>query len=130
MPQTCLFFPIFARMKKWLIIYAFFLGLLGLAYTGHACPTEKKTTFSTPGIKLKRGFVVGIEENNHKQGDNSIVLSLRTRTPLPITAFPAMKENGPAVTYYHTGGVRPVIAEKEGLMYDHLLHLFPSHYFW
>ncbi len=115
-------------MKKWLIIYAFALGFLGLAYTGHASSTDKNPTFYTQGLKLKKGFVVGLE--NKQQRDNSILLSLRTRTLLSISAFPAIKENTITVACYRNHGISLVAAEKEMLMYDYLQHLFPSHYFW
>ena len=115
-------------MKKWLIIYAFALGFLSLAYTGHASSTEKNPTVSTPGLKWKKGFVVGLE--NKQQRDNSIVFNLRTRTLLSISAFAAFKENAITIACYLTNGTDLVAAEKEMLMYDNLQHLFPSHYFW
>ncbi len=115
-------------MKKWLIIYAFALGFLSLAYPGHACSTEKNPTVSTPGLKLKKGFAFSLE--NKKQRDNSIVFSLRTRTLFSISAFPATRENTITVACYRNHGISLVAAEKEMLMYDYLQHLFPSHYFW
>ena len=116
-------------MKKWLIIYAFLIALISLALTGYATPAQKNQTISTAALKAQKGFFVGIK-GDQKQKGNGIVLNLRIRTTLSLTVFPAIKEGFYAVTTYRTGGMKLVIAETKMLLYDHLLHLFPSHYFW
>lgn len=117
-------------MKTGFIISAFVMGLIHLACADHACATEKKTAFSTPDITVKKSFFAGVEENNHRSGDKSIVINLRITNLLSGTVLAAIKENGTGPMFCHAEGYVPAIAEKERLLNDHLLHLFPSHYFW
>jgi hypothetical protein len=115
-------------MKIRLLIFAFSIGFLSLAFAGSACLTKASTTFSSPGIKFKKDFVVGIH-HKHGHGEKSTLLDHNARSLFTFTALPALKEKC-LVMPCCSGCEKPANAETERLLHDHLLRLFPSHYFW
>jgi hypothetical protein len=117
-------------MQKWMITYAFLLGMLSVNLCGHASPSY---LFYAPAnsemeIKKSASFEDHIEKTENR--GNYLLMGHRTRLSFSITSFFAIKENGIVLSACCTNRVKMVAAEAGKIFCDHLLHLFPSHYFW
>jgi len=116
-------------MKKWMITYSFLLGFLSLTVCGHTAPSKTASFQSSSKQVIKKTFPVAIENKNGGQGD-CYTINNRTRLPFSITSSFTLPGNIISLSLYNS--FRDVIGVSgiERVLKDHLLHLFPSHYFW
>ncbi len=115
-------------MKRWIIIWVYMFGFFSLALNVHAGVDKKELTYSISGSKNNKVLLVGLPTD--KDQDNVVLLEIRSRAPLSLTVNPAIRENSNVLTVSHPGGVQTFYTVTEKVLSDHLLHLFPSHYFW
>ena len=113
-----------------MITYALLLGMLSVNMCGHASPTE--LVYDPPGtsleIKKSASFEKNVEKNESR--DNYLLVGHRPRLSFSISSFFAIKESSIVLSSSCTQSIRIVAAEAGKIFCDHLLHLFPSHYFW
>gem|GEM_PF-6247805 len=112
-----------------MIILAFVLGFTSLAYAGHSGSGKRQSAQAALQFNFKKSWHQGITSHTQNQ-DRTVFFNLRTRTFLSISAFPAIRENCSVPEIDRANGAVISVAEATRLRCDHLLHLFPSHYFW
>jgi hypothetical protein len=125
----CHIFPILARMKKWMITYVILLSFLSISLCGQASPAGQ--TFVHSSFKtVSKKSISSERQNTDDSRDGYQSLHQHIRFSLSITPsftiggtiFPVSSD------YVITQSV--IAAEVERVLKDHLLHLFPFHYFW
>ncbi len=125
----CHFLAIFDPMKKWMITYVFLFGFLSLALCGPSAPAKATSVHSSSKHISKKTFSFADESKNDDQEDYS-TLHHHTHLPFSITPYFTLGENIIPVSREYTITKTVIEAEPERVLKDHLLHLFPSHYFW
>ena len=116
-------------MKKWLITNAFLLSFLSLALCGYSAAAKTITVQSSSKHISKKVFSFTDQNKNDEQEDYS-TLHHHIRLPFSITPYFALGENIIPVSTDYSITQTVIAAEPERVLKDHLLHLFPSHYFW
>lgn len=112
-----------------MIAYSFFLTFLSLTFCVHAAFAKKVTFYSSSKTVVKKTSPVAIENKNGGKGD-CYTINNRTGFSLSITTSFTLAENNFSLSanYFFHYIVAKTGVEK--ILKDHLLHLFPSHYFW
>jgi hypothetical protein len=116
-------------MKEWMITYAFLLGFLSLALCGTGTPAKTNSLHSSSKHISKKIFSFAGESKNGDREDYS-ALHHHTKLPCSITPYFTLGENTIQVSRDYSITQTVIAAEPERVLKDHLLHLFPSHYFW
>ena len=96
---------------------------------GYATPEKIAGCQSCSKFTVKKTFPVAIENKNNGQAD-CYTINNRTRFPLTIIHSFAVAENSTSLLLYHYCRSIAAVKGVERVLKDHLLHLFPSHYFW
>jgi hypothetical protein len=116
-------------MKKWMITYSFLLVFLSLTLSGHTAPAKILTSYSSAKPAVKKTSQVAIENKNGGHHDCYTIIN-RTRFSFSITPSFTLAENNISLSVnYFFKDISAITGAKKVLKY-HLLHLFPSHYFW
>ncbi len=112
-----------------MITYSFTLSFLSLIICGHAIAGKVSNNHLGSGFAIKKTLPVAIENKSNGQTD-CYTINHRTRFPLSITQSSALTENNASSILYYS--YRDIVTARavEKVLKDHLLHLFPSHYFW
>ena len=113
-----------------MITYAFLLGMFSLTLCGHASPPAGNSAPATPILEIKKSFSFVKNVEKSESSDNLLLLGHRTRLTFSFTSFFAIKENNIVLSSCYAQRVTTVAAGAGKIFCDHLLHLFPSHYFW
>ena len=111
-----------------MIIWVYMFGFFSLAQNGYASVEKKDLTYSISSPRNQKVILVDLPAD--KDQDDVILLELRSRAPLTLTVNPAIRENSNVLILSHQSGVQKFYTVSEKVLSDHLLHLFPSHYFW
>ena len=112
-----------------MIIHAFFLCFLGIALYGHAVPAQIRSSCTVVKPVFKQDHSHSVDNKTEHQ-DSHFCLNQRIRLSIVISSFSVLKENDIVLLHCNPGKHKSVMEETEEKLYDHLLHLFPSHYFW
>jgi hypothetical protein len=116
-------------MKKWMITYSFLLVFLSLTLSGHTAPAKILTSYSSAKPVVKKTSQVAIENKNGGHHD-CYTINNRIRFSFSITPSFTLAENNISLSVnYFFKDISAITGAKKVLKY-HLLHLFPSHYFW
>jgi hypothetical protein len=116
-------------MKKWMITYSFLLVFLSLTLCGHAAPAKTVIFYSSSKPVVKKTSQVAIENKNGGHGD-CYAINNRTRFYFSITPSFTLAENNISLPVNYFFKDISAITGAKKVLKDHLLHLFPFHYFW
>jgi hypothetical protein len=117
-------------MQKWMITYSLLLGFLSLYISSHAAPVKKTAGYNssfTPVIK--QTFPLSGENRNDGQCDYYSI-NFNSRAAVSLTQFFLLAER--YVSFSHCAVFKDIMIEidKKRIINDHLLHLYPFHFFW
>ena len=112
-----------------MITYSFLLVFLSLTLCGHTAPAKTVTFYSSAKPVVKKTSQVAIENKNGGHRD-WYTINNRTRFSFSITPSFTLAENNFSLSVNYFFKDISAITGAKKVLKDHLLHLFPSHYFW
>lgn len=132
------FLAIFAAMKKWLITYLFFVCSICLHAAGFGDPVKmgrtagitKTSNSVSPRAFIFRKASPALSDFLSTQANDVFVQYGNVRVLYPVVSLFKAESNFFFGTSIHRPGSSISEREVERVLKDHLLHLFPSHYFW
>lgn len=113
-----------------MITYSLVLCFLNLCICGYATPAKKVVTVrSGTATIIKKNFPFEVENRANGQYGYYTINS-RSRTPVSFTQFFLIAEK--YVSFFHYTAFKDIGPEayKKKTLRDHLLHLYPFHFFW
>lgn len=125
-------------MKKWLITYLLIVCSIGLhigsfantSKTGRTVATAKSSYATTPRAFTFRKASPSLTDQRPRHSSNVFFQYGSIRVFYPVVSFFKAESNFFFKISNYVPGKPISEKEVERVLKDHLLHLFPSHYFW
>jgi len=132
------FFAIFAAMKKWLVSYMLLVCSISLHICGFANPAKTsrtaysiKSSYTTsPRTFTFKKASASLYSHSDENSTGIFFQPHNIRVLYSEASYYSAGQNFFLTISRHVPGEAISKREVERVLKDHLLHLFPSHYFW